>query len=89
VDFLADQGVSLPRSATPQELAEELEQEFAIDAEPFARALATTRYAPPRASRSAARRLRMELRALRRSLRRSIGVPRRLRGAVSLRSLTA
>jgi transglutaminase-like putative cysteine protease len=89
VDFLADQGVSLPRSATPQELAEELEQEFAIDAEPFARALATTRYAPPSASRSAARRLRVELRALRRSLRRSIGVPRRLRGAVSLRSLTA
>ena len=88
VDFLADQGVTLPRSATPQELAEELEHEFAIDAEAYGRALATTRYAPPGESGSAARQLRTELRALRRALRRRIGVPRRLRGAVSLRSLT-
>jgi transglutaminase-like putative cysteine protease len=88
VDYLADQGVTLPRSATPQELADELEHEFAIDAEAYGRALATTRYAPPGQSGSAARQLRTELRALRRALRRRIGVPRRLRGAVSLRSLT-
>ena len=88
VDYLADPGVALPRSATPQELAAELEHEFAIDAEAYGRALATTRYAPVGESRSAARQLRTELRALRRALRRRIGVPRRLRGAVSLRSLT-
>ena len=63
VDFLADQGVALPRSATPQELAEELERDFSVDAEGFARALAESRYATPDASQSAARRLRVELRA--------------------------
>ena len=89
VDFLADQGVALPRSATPHELAEELERDFSVDADGFARALAESRYATPDVSRSAARRLRSELRAVRKALRRRIGVPRRLRGAVSLRSLTA
>jgi protein-glutamine gamma-glutamyltransferase len=88
VDFLADQGVTLPRSATPRELAEELQHEFAIDAEAYGRALATSRYAPPEESGPAVRQLRTELRALRRALRRRIGVPRRLRGALSLRSLT-
>ena len=87
VDFLADQGVPVSRSATPRELARELERALSVDGEPFARALAAARYAPPRASRVASRRLRGELRALRRSLRRRLGVPRRLRGAVSLRSL--
>jgi protein-glutamine gamma-glutamyltransferase len=87
VDFLADQGVLVPRSATPRELARELQDALAVDGEAFARALALARYAPPRASRSASRRMRRELWLLRRSLRRRLGVPRRLRGAVSLRSL--
>jgi transglutaminase-like putative cysteine protease len=89
VDFLADQGVTLPRSATPRELADELEQQFSVDADGFARALAESRYATPGASQTAARQLRVELRAVRKAIRRRIGVPRRLRGAVSLRSLTA
>ena len=89
VDFLTDQGIDLPRSATPRELARALDHSLGVDGEAFARALAIARYAPPRASRVAARRLRRELRSLRRSLRRHVGVPRRLRGAVSLRSLTA
>jgi transglutaminase-like putative cysteine protease len=89
VDFLADQGVLLPRSATPRELARELEDALSVDGEAFARALAAARYARPRASRAASRRLRRELRLLRRTLRRRLGVPRRLRGAVSLRSLAA
>jgi protein-glutamine gamma-glutamyltransferase len=87
VDFLADQGVTVPRSATPRELARELQAALSVDGDGFARALAVARYASPSASDVASRRLRRELRALRRSLRKRLGVPRRLRGAVSLRSL--
>ena len=88
-DFLADQGIELPRSATPRELGVELHRSFAVDADAFVAALSAARYAPPRESRAAARRVRRELRAVRRRLRASLGVPRRLRGAVSLRSLAA
>jgi transglutaminase-like putative cysteine protease len=88
-DFLADQGMELPRSATPRELARELDRSLGVDAREFARALAGARYAPARDSRAAGRRLRRELRGLRRAIRGRLGVPRRVRGAVSLRSLAA
>jgi transglutaminase-like putative cysteine protease len=88
-DFLLDQGVDLPRSATPRELSAELERALGIDGRGFTRALSQARYAPPRESRAAGRRLRRELRLLRRAVRQRVGVPRRLRGAVSLRSLAA
>jgi transglutaminase-like putative cysteine protease len=88
-DFLADQGVELPRSATPRELARELDRSLGVDGRTFARALAAARYAPERDSRAAGRQVRRELKALRRAIRRRVGVPRRVRGAVSLRSLAA
>ncbi|MEX2210820.1 MAG: transglutaminaseTgpA domain-containing protein [Gaiellaceae bacterium] len=89
VDFLVDQGIEIPRSATPRELAVELRRMLGVEAGAFADALAAARFAPPRESRAAARRVRHELRAVRRGLRGAVGVPRRLRGAVSLRSLAA
>jgi transglutaminase-like putative cysteine protease len=88
-DFLADQGIELPRSATPRELARELDRSLGVDGRTFARALAAARYAPERDSRAAGRQVRRELKALRRAIRRRVGVPRRVRGAVSLRSLAA
>ena len=89
VEFLADQGIEVPRSATPRELARELHHALGVDGREFARALAAARYAPDRGSRSAGRHLRRELRTLRRAIRLRLGVPRRLLGAVSLRSLAA
>ncbi|MBD0337717.1 MAG: transglutaminase domain-containing protein [Thermoleophilia bacterium] len=89
VDFLADQGIDVPRSSTPRELARELDRALGIDARAFARALSAARYAPERDSRAAGRRLRRELRSLRRAIRARVGVPRRALGAVSLRSLAA
>jgi protein-glutamine gamma-glutamyltransferase len=86
-DFLADQGIELPRSATPRELARELDRMLGVDARPFAAALAAARYAPPRGSLAAGRQVRQELRGLRRAIRGRLGVPRRMRGTVSLRSL--
>ncbi|MEX2646051.1 MAG: transglutaminaseTgpA domain-containing protein [Gaiellaceae bacterium] len=88
-DFLADQGIELPRSATPREVARELDRSLGIDGRTFARALASARYAPERDSRAAGRQVRRELKALRRAIRGRLGVPRRVRGAVSLRSLAA
>jgi protein-glutamine gamma-glutamyltransferase len=88
-DFLADQGIELPRSATPRELARELDRSLGVDGRTFARALAAARYAPERDSRAAGRQVRRELKALRRAIRRRVGVPRRVLGAVSLRSLAA
>jgi transglutaminase-like putative cysteine protease len=88
-DFLADQGIELPRSATPRELARELDRALGVDGRTFARALAAARYAPQRDSRAAGRQVRRELKALRRAIRGRVGVPRRVRGAVSLRSLAA
>lgn len=89
LDFLLDQGVEVPRSATPRELSAQLKRLFAVDGDAFAAALAAARYAPPRESRTASRLLRRELRGVLQGLRASIGVPRRLRGAVSLKSLAA
>jgi transglutaminase-like putative cysteine protease len=86
--YLADQGRDVPSSATPRELGDLAQQSFGVDASLFVSALATARYAPPAAAAGGARRARNELRSLRRGLGRSNGIFRRLRGAVSLRSLT-
>jgi transglutaminase-like putative cysteine protease len=89
VDFLSDQRIEVVGSATPRELAAELHRTLAVDAGRFAQALAAARYAPPGQSRAGARRARRELRALKRQIRGALGVPRRVRGVVSLRSLAA
>ncbi len=87
--YLADQGKDVPASATPRELGDVAAHAFNVDPGPFVAALATARYAPPAVAEPGAARARRELRRLRRALGRRNGLFRRLRGAVSLRSLTA
>lgn len=86
--YLADQGKTVPSSATPRELGDVAAHAFNVDPGPFVSALTTARYGPlPAAGPGAARTLR-ELRRLRRTLGKRNGLYNRLRGAVSLRSLT-
>jgi transglutaminase-like putative cysteine protease len=86
-DFLLDQGLVVPRSATPHELAALLQRELRLDGARFAAALATARYAQPERAAEAARRARSELRSLERLLRKRLTNAERARGFVSVRSL--
>ena len=88
VAFLADQGVDVPASATHADLGEMLERYYAVQADAFVRDLTLARFGPPGEGRDALRRARRELRAVRRGLRRRLSAASRLRGAVSLRSLS-
>jgi transglutaminase-like putative cysteine protease len=87
VDFLADQGVRIAPSAAPDELMLTLRERLEVDAKPFAGALSRARYGPPGGARSAAERARLELRELQAQVRSRVGLWRRVRGLVSLRSL--
>jgi hypothetical protein len=58
-----------------------------VDAGPFAASLAQARYGPPETAPAAARRARSELRELQAQIRSRVGLVRRVRGLVSLRSL--
>ena len=64
-----------------------LRTELAVDGEEFASALAAARFGPPADAPAAAARARAELARLRASVRKRLGVVRRARGLVSLRSL--
>jgi transglutaminase-like putative cysteine protease len=86
-DYLADQRVAIPSSATPNELAELVNKDFAIDARPFAQALAGARFGPPAGARAAAAEARRELRRLVRLLRSRLSRTERALGLVSVRSL--
>ena len=87
VDFLADQGIAVSVSATPEELHQLVRAELGGDGRAFARALAAARFGPPQESAAAASSARRELRSLLRSLRHRLGRPARLRGLLALRSL--
>ena len=87
VDFLADQGIAVGASATPEELHELVRSELGADGRPFARALAEARFGPPDGSAAAATSARRELRTLLRQLRHGLGRLARLRGLLALRSL--
>jgi hypothetical protein len=87
VDFLADQGIAIPASAAPDDLARRLRERLEVDAGPFAASLAQARYGPPETAPAAARRARSELRDLQAQIRSRVGRVRRVRGLVSLRSL--
>ncbi len=89
VGYLADQGVEAPRSLTLSELGELVETEFAVNSDPYVHSLSEARFGPPAESGPAIRRARRELRLLRRELGRQLSFGRRLRGTLSLRSLTA
>jgi transglutaminase-like putative cysteine protease len=82
-DVLRDQGVRVPDSATPAELAALALDATGVDARRFAAAADQARFGLAPAPREA----RAELRALKRSLRRELTYVARLRGFLSLRSL--
>jgi protein-glutamine gamma-glutamyltransferase len=86
-EFLADQKITIPESATPAELGEVLRREVALDVAPFVDAVNAARYGPPESSAEAARRARRELRRIERALRRQLSPWERVRGLVSVRSL--
>jgi transglutaminase-like putative cysteine protease len=87
VDYLADQGVQVPRSATLADLGEAVSERLHVDARAFVAAASRARFAPGPQARAAARDARKELRAVRGRLRRRLSTAERLRGAVSVRSL--
>jgi protein-glutamine gamma-glutamyltransferase len=87
--FLADQGVSVPESATPAEVGRIVEERFGIGSHGLAEALTLARFGPPETAGPAALRARRELRRLRRALRAHLSLARRARGLLSLRSLAA
>jgi hypothetical protein len=86
-DFLLDQGVDVPASATLRELAALVESEFRVEAGAFGLHATAARFAPPAGAREAGRAMRRDLRAVRRGLRRALSRSERLRGLLSLRSL--
>jgi protein-glutamine gamma-glutamyltransferase len=86
--YLADQGVDVPPSATLAELGRLVERYFAVDAGPFVRAATIARFGRPGEAGAALARARRELRRVRRDMRHRINFTSRVRGAVSLRSLT-
>jgi transglutaminase-like putative cysteine protease len=86
-DFLADQRVAVPESATVAELGELLEREAGLDASRFVDAVDAARFGPPARAADASRVARVELRELVRELRRRLSAWERFRGLVSLRSL--
>jgi protein-glutamine gamma-glutamyltransferase len=86
-DFLADQGIRVAPSAGPEELASLLRTALEVDARPFVSALAAARFGPQPDADAAAASARTELARLRSQVRRRLGIARRVRGLVSLRSL--
>jgi hypothetical protein len=86
-DFLLDQGVDVPASATLRELAALVESEFRVEAGAFGLHATAARFAPRVGAREAAQAMRRDLRALRRGMRRALSRSERVRGLLSLRSL--
>ena len=74
-------------SATASELGELLETEFALDADPYVRSVSVARFGPLADAPAAARSARRELGRLRRQMWRQLTWGRRIRTALSLRSL--
>jgi hypothetical protein len=86
-EYLDDQRVAAPETATMRELGVAVAATLGVDASGFASAATAARYGPPGEAAAAAARTRGELRELKRRLRRSLGAVDRVRGLVSVRSL--
>jgi protein-glutamine gamma-glutamyltransferase len=86
-DFLRDQLLDVPESATLEDLRLLLSNELGVNAAPFAAAAGAARYGPPDGAEAAARRARSELRALLRAVRTRLSTVQRLRGWLAIRSL--
>jgi hypothetical protein len=85
--FVRDQGVSVPRSATLDELGRVVMLELGADGAAFVVAAGHARFGPDAEARAAARVARHQLKVLLRRLRNELSPWERLRGFVSLRSL--
>ncbi len=86
--YLADQGVDVPPSATMPEVGAMLQRFYSVDATSFVRDVTVARFGPPAPATEALRSARRDLRGIRRDLRQRLGVVSRVRGALSLRSLS-
>jgi transglutaminase-like putative cysteine protease len=86
-EYLRDQGIAVPASATLDDVRRIVYDELGLDGSQFAEAAARARFGPPRASARDAAAARAELRALLRRIRLELSVWNRFRGFVSLRSL--
>jgi protein-glutamine gamma-glutamyltransferase len=86
--FLADQRIEAPRSATLGDLGELFRREFGVRPEAFVAAATAARFGPAQNAAAAAQSARSELRTLLQAARRGLTYRERLRGLVSLRSLT-
>jgi hypothetical protein len=88
VSFLLDQGIDSPPSATVRELGLLAQRLLGADADPFAAATTAARFGRPEAAAAAARVALHESGPFFASCRRFLGWRERLRGFLSLRSLT-
>jgi hypothetical protein len=70
------------------EIGTTLQRFYAVDASPFVKDVTLARYGPPAQANGALRRARRDLREVRRGLRQRLGLVDRVRGALSLRSLS-
>jgi hypothetical protein len=86
--FLVDQRIETPRSATLGDLGELFRREFGVKPDAFVNAATAARFGPAGDAAPAAATARRELHALVGAARRSLTWRDRLRGLVSLRSLT-
>ncbi len=86
--FLVDQRIETPRSATLGDLGELFRREFGVRPEAFVAAATAARFGPAGDAAPAAATARRELHALLGRARRSLTWRERLRGLLSLRSLT-
>jgi len=86
-DLLRDQGLEVSSQATTAELVPLVETQLGVSIEHFARAVGAGRFGSPPAAAAGAAQSRRELARVRRQLRSRLGRTRRLRGALSLRSL--
>ena len=86
-DFLRDQRLDVPQSATLDDLRALLQSELGVDARAFSGAAGAARYGPPDGLDLAAVRTERELRALLRAIRRQLSTGDRVRGWLAIRSL--
>lgn len=86
--FLVDQRIGAPQSATLGELGELVKREFGVSPEAFVAATTAARFGPVESAAAASVAARRELRTLLEGARRGLTRRDRLRGLLSLRSLT-
>ena len=85
-EYLCDQGIALPPSATLDDVRRAVYEELGVDARMYADAAARARFGRPGDVRQGAENARRELRALLRRARNELSLWARFRGFVSLRS---